>query len=396
MSDEWDSEESSEVADKTLGNEFLGTVIENNYMIINKLGCGTFSSVWLSYSLKDKILVAIKIYHPRDYKESLREIEIYNKINNSNINKEYILSSLNIFEINPIIENDNYYNDDETINKHKIIVLPLMAISTYDLLNFFENGLEHKLVLNIIKQLILGIIEFEKINLYHTDLKPENILIYGKTYKMEYIENIINDLKLDINMDYNTLIKYTNLIIEKINEYKDDNGDMIVEKYLNDIKIKLCDFNLSIEYDENNISHNCQTRYYRAPEIIMGYGFNKKSDYWSIPCIIFELLTNDILFDPEKSNNLTTDMAHIYLIIELLGDIPSYMIKNSPNYKLLFNKNKLKGCNGKIKTWKLNDVINEYDLKKTNELNKLIEIMNMMLVIEPNNRYDLNYILNEL
>ena len=96
------SNNSSEVADKTLGNEFENTIIinfnnNNKYIIIYKLGCGTFSSVWLSYSLYINQLVALKIYHPREKEESLRESLIYEKINNSNIDKEYILTSIKIF-----------------------------------------------------------------------------------------------------------------------------------------------------------------------------------------------------------------------------------------------------------------------------------------------------------
>ena len=397
----WSSDNSSETADNILGNEFKGNIIndnnDNKYIIIYKLGCGSFSSVWLSYSLYDKQLVAIKIYHPKDYSESLREIEIYDKINKSNINKDYLLSSLNIFEIEPIITNPNYYNNDDTINKHNVIVLPLMAISTYDLLDYYEDGLDHKIILIILKQLFLGLMEFEKINLCHTDLKPENILLCGRTYKMEYIENYINTLNLNIQMDDEILQNYCKLIQNKIEDYDNDDddnkGDMIIDKYLDNINIKLCDFNLSIEYNKIDYYDDYQTRYYRSPEIILGYKLHKKSDYWSIPCIIFELLTCDILFDPKKTDKMTTDMAHLYLIIELLGDIPEKMIKNSPNYKILFNKNKIKGIDYKIKNWKLNDVILEYDLKNTNELKILINIMNDMLIINPEKRYDLNYFL---
>ena len=356
------SNNSSEVADKTLGNEFENTIIinfnnNNKYIIIYKLGCGTFSSVWLSYSLYINQLVALKIYHPREKEESLRESLIYEKINNSNIDKEYILTSIEIFEIEPIIDNINYYNNDKSINKHHIIVLPLMAISTYDLLDYYDNGIEYDIILTVCKQLILGLIEFEKLNLCHTDLKPENILMCGITYKMEYIENFIKNLNLNINMDDEILNNNIILIKNKLNEYTDGKCDMIIDKYFDNIKIKICDFNLSVDYENLCNYKDFQTRYYRAPEIIMGYNLNKVSDYWSIPCILFELLTGNILFNPEKKNNLIN-------------------VKN------------------KIKYWKLKDIIKKYKLKKSKELVLILKIINIMLVIEPTKRISLKYILD--
>ena len=397
----WCSDDSSETANKDLGNEFKGKIIENNgnkYLIIYKLGYGSFSSVWLSYSIKNNILVAIKIYQPRDYKDSNNEVFIYNKINNSNIDKKYILSSIDVFEIEPIIKDYNYYNNDGSLNNHRIIILPLMAKSTYDLLDYNEDGLNSYITYNIIKQLFLGLKEFEKLNVCHTDLKPENILLCGKTYLIFHIENYINNLKLSYEINNEKLLLINKDILDEIELYKINNinYDKIMDEYLNNVEIKLCDFNLSIEYDKNKIYDDCQTRYYRAPEIILGYNFNNKCDYWSIPCIIFELLTGDILFDPEKTEKLTTDIAHLYLIIELLGDIPYEMINNCPNYNLLFKNNKLININKKIKLFKLIDVLKEYNLDINNEYFKqLFLLMDEMLIINPLHRNNLDYYINK-
>jgi serine/threonine protein kinase len=211
---------------------------------------------------------------------------------------------------------------------------------------------------------------------------------------MYHIEQYINNLNINNIMDNNKLLLINKDILDEIELYKINNinYNKIMDEYLNNIEIKICDFNLSIEYDLNNKDNECQTRYYRAPELILGYNFNNKSDYWSIPCIIFELLTGDILFNPEKTELITTDIAHLYLIIELLGDIPQNMIKNCPNYKLLFKNNKLININKKIKSFKLIDVMKEYDLNINDEyLNKLFLLMDEMLKINPSERNNLDY-----
>ena len=37
---------------------------------------------------------------------------------------------------------------------------------------------------------------------------------------------------------------------------------------------------------------------YRCPEVIIGSKYDTSADMWSFACIIFEMLTGDLLFDP--------------------------------------------------------------------------------------------------
>ena len=81
-----------------------------------------------------------------------------------------------------------------------------------------------------------------------------------------------------------------------------------------------------------------QSRYYRAPEIILNNKYDEKIDVWSIGCIAFELVTGDILFDPEKSSEFSRDFQHLYLIEEIIGKIPSSMIRKSPRKSEFYDK----------------------------------------------------------
>lgn len=38
------------------------------------------------------------------------------------------------------------------------------------------------------------------------------------------------------------------------------------------------------------------TRYYRAPEVVLGMGYTEKVDIWSIGCIMAEMISKEILF----------------------------------------------------------------------------------------------------
>lgn len=67
-------------------------------------------------------------------------------------------------------------------------------------------------------------------------------------------------------------------------------------------KIKLCDFGSCISVDEIGITEYMASRFYRAPEIMLGCKFNQAIDVWSAGVSLFELYTGKVMF-PGRSNN---------------------------------------------------------------------------------------------
>jgi serine/threonine-protein kinase PRP4 len=51
-----------------------------------------------------------------------------------------------------------------------------------------------------------------------------------------------------------------------------------------------------LTFDEANLVDYMQSRYYRAPEIVLGCPYDAAIDMWSAACTIFELYTGKILF----------------------------------------------------------------------------------------------------
>ena len=415
---------------KTNGNEFFGEVLNNRYLILKKLGYGSFSSVWMAYDINENLLVAIKIINPSDYKEGLLEIRTYKRL--ENLDTTYLLTMLNCFEVTPIHSKyftPEYKNTHKKLRNHIVIILPLLACSTFDLLKCkeYENGLPLEIATKILEQTILGIKELEKHNLMHTDIKPENILTCGLNREAELLlktiqdidiknvhrlqfEKIINKLSNSNknNTDDEWLISYkiykeiTRTIIKFIkNDMQEIKKQMrnckVSSKYLKNIQIKICDFNLVIDADENidNILQ-IQTRYYRAPEIILGCGLDKKTDYWSIGCVFFELLTGDILFDPDKDKEFSRDVHHMYLIEELMGPMPKFMTNDSKIYNsngFLINVGK------RVKRWPLTEMIKEnYDNLGLNDhkVNDVIDLIQLTLQLIPANRANLDTLLGRL
>lgn len=85
--------------------------------------------------------------------------------------------------------------------------------------------------------------------------------------------------------------------------------------------LKLCDFGNAMFSGKNEITPYLVSRFYRAPEIILGLSYDHPMDIWSVGCCLYELYTGKVLF-PGPSNN---DMLRLHM--ELKGPFPKKMLR---------------------------------------------------------------------
>lgn len=438
------------------GEEFRNSVLNNKYCLIDKIGYGSYSSVWLAYCISDNKYYAIKIQNAEDYDEGLMELKILRRI--KELNNPKLINLVEGFEV---IKKDNikkkirkgkkiFIRKTVDVKKFICMVLPLMAGSVYSLIKEgkYKNGLDNKLLKICMTTLLHSVNDLHnKLKLCHTDLKPENMLVNGMSVKVtelveEYskvdlksvyefnlhkemeekklnIKNAnhkkkIRKLKSRILRDCHKKILDNMLILnyesdsecnsvtesesgsepeieslsiensddeneESSSDNRDDNFSVIDEKYLVNCDVKLTDFGSNIKISDLD-NEELQTRYYRAPEVILGLNYTEKIDIWSIGCILFELYTGSILFDPDKDKDFSRDFHHLYLIEELCGIIPKEMIKRSPRKDEFFTKCKLK-CNKKIDNINIESIINKDKIDSF-----IIEIIKKCLTVNPKDR----------
>ncbi|KAL3336721.1 hypothetical protein AABB24_029404 [Solanum stoloniferum] len=85
--------------------------------------------------------------------------------------------------------------------------------------------------------------------------------------------------------------------------------------------LKLCDFGNAMFAGKNEITPYLVSRFYRAPEIILGLSYDHPMDVWSVGCCLFELYAGKVLF-PGPTNN---DMLRLHM--ELKGPFPKKMLR---------------------------------------------------------------------
>ena len=86
-------------------------------------------------------------------------------------------------------------------------------------------------------------------------------------------------------------------------------------------KCKLIDFGNAVQVDEIPRIAELLARFYKPPEVILGYSLDFGIDMWSTACSLYELYTGGLLFNGNSDNSMLKQM------MELKGSLTQKMLK---------------------------------------------------------------------
>jgi len=172
---------------------------------------------------------------------------------------------------------------------HYCLVFECLGMSLYDFLKRHAyRPFPMYCVQDFARQMLEAVDFLHGFDLIHTDLKPENILLSSN-------EETTHRL-----------------------------WDGKVQRVPVRTKVKVIDFG-GATYNDEKKSSIINTRQYRAPEVILGWGWSYPSDLWSVGCIIAELYRGELLF-------ATHDNAeHLALMERAVGPFPRECLDRSTN-----------------------------------------------------------------
>ena len=104
----------------------------------------------------------------------------------------------------------------------------------------------------------------------------------------------------------------------------------VMLKQANRSVIKVIDFGSSCMTDERVYTY-IQSRFYRAPEVILGLPYSTAIDMWSFACILAELYTGYPLFPGED------EAEQIQCIMEVFDQPPSQILAHATRRKVFFD-----------------------------------------------------------
>lgn len=159
------------------------------------------------------------------------------------------------------------------------------------------------------------------------------------------------------------------------------------------IQIEIADLGNACWYDEHYTS-SIQTREYRSPEVLLGAPWGCSADIWSAACLIFELITGDLLFEPDEGHSYSKDDDHIAQIMELLGDLPPYLLVQGRYARTFFNSRGYLRNISKLKHWPLKNVLHEKYNFSLGESQEIADFLIPMLEMDPRKRADAGGLVN--
>ena len=322
-SDESDGSLSSE-DESEISKDWVYKWLNSRYLIVKYLGRGTFCRTWLAYDINEFRFVALKMYFPKYYEDSLNELKINKKLVTNN-------------HVVKLLDNFLYEN-------HNCLVFQLLGITILDLNDYYDSKIPLNILKKIVYQTIMGLDELHKNNIIHCDLKPENIMLDCLPNIIKEITNLhgLKESYLKFVSDnlpegYESFNKSKKKKVKKKVKTKSNNlfsellknrisnlneNDRTFKVNIDAINVYLIDLGNS-EILGNDNEDEIMIRSYRPPENIMNNFYNEKADIWSLGCIIYELLTDEYLFDIDRDLSYSDkNRVHLAQMEEFLGKIP--------------------------------------------------------------------------
>lgn len=324
------------------------------YIVVKQLGWGHFSTVWLCYDQQKKIIAAVKIQKSESHYTAAAkdEIKLLSRISERDPNQEQpVLHLLDHFEVHG------------PNGKHVCLAFEVLDRSLLSLIRRYEHkGAPLPLVKKLSRQLLQALAYIhDKCGIIHTDIKPENVLFVPPPEKYQKLQEkaiafvsqereMITSLKSSAseleNLSRNQKKRHRHKDKMRIRKARQEIALNTTDKktdrtctterskvYEKDeifqhAHVKLADFGNAC-WQEKHFSEDIQTRQYRSPEVLIGYGYDVSADIWSAACVIFELITGDYLFDPQSGKRYSRDegkRSNIDMLKELSSHVRSFSV----------------------------------------------------------------------
>lgn len=410
---ESDEDESGGYIDKNYGDFNYGDIIANRYVLIKKIGYGTFSTVWLAYLLdvnsQHKKFFAIKVHHQEYYSYGMSESSFLMKLRSFDIPCVTLYETLNFIPLN------------STSNKASVcFVFDLMTCSVDALFKMrqYEDGLPEDVVVSFTKQIVETLIQIKNRGYFYTDVRPENMLVQTKNDQMDEFCRRFNELEYDkrwrdtceqilkdkgFNLKKKKHKEAFNNIKRKLSIELVKQTVKPIEEAVENIsrnirvdtntKVYLSDFGNVLKSEKYNDDFNIQSRNYKAPEVLLCIPYTFTVDVWSLGCCIYEMLTGNYCIDPKETKYYTIESNQLFWMIELLGQFPKYMAQNANTEEKHFFKSGKFRCDDMEKDWSISKAI---DAEGVDISDKMLDILQSTLVLDFKKRITFEELLEKL
>uniref|UniRef100_K3WT40 non-specific serine/threonine protein kinase n=1 Tax=Globisporangium ultimum (strain ATCC 200006 / CBS 805.95 / DAOM BR144) TaxID=431595 RepID=K3WT40_GLOUD len=244
-------------------NTTVGEVLNGSYRVLGIVGKGVFSTVLrcarIIQSKDERDVVAVKLIRNNDVMRDAAQTEVRLL---KELGEKDPRDKKHCVRLLDTFEHRN----------HVALVFEPMQMNVREAMKKFggKGGISIQAVRVFSKHLLIALNHLESCSIVHADIKPDNILLDEKQ-----------------------------------------------------TTIKLCDLGSAFKVDEGKQDPTpyLVSRFYRAPEIVLGLPYDKSVDMWSVGCCLYEMFTGKVMFPGSTNNEM------LKLFMELKGKIPNKLIK---------------------------------------------------------------------
>lgn len=418
----------------------------NRYTIIQKLGWGQFSTVWLAKDNVTNCYIALKIQKSSQHytEAAMDEINILIKTTKNNDDPEW-LRSLEEYGIltsergSYVVQLLSHFSHKGTNGRHICMIFELLGVNLLEIIKLYEyKGIPIPIVRTIARQVLIGLDYLHRIcGVIHTDIKPENILLQltqaqlSELITQGYFSNkfpyeLPSDLPIeDPSMELGHFhVDGVKKVVKRRRYSKRPCGEELDEenqarsksvhseesveetsqssrrrkswnfdrdivkphpKLKENLMVKIADLGNAC-FGKKHYSTIIQTRQYRSPEVILGIKYGFSADMWSFACMIVELITGEFLFEPTSGADYSKNSDHLAQMWEALGTFPVQWAKKGKKYNKYFNsRDKLRNIS-LIRIWVLKDILIQKYRIVPSEAEGICEFVKGMLTFQPEYR----------
>jgi len=389
------------------------------YVLVQKLGLGSYAIVWKAWDSMEARFVAIKIGRCGDAYRSalLDEAERLGVTLEGKADRGVaFLEALRVFEVAGLH------------GVHVCIVLPLRGPTLQSILDMFaatKTIVPLELVLRWTAELATQLQDLHGRGFIHTDLKPDNVL-FVEPFSLPQT-TVTDPRQLGLKEFEDPMLELALAALHGLKDkqlrraqkrvarlkasaangtrdptffclYASASNMQTLLGVLRTQHVMLADLSNAVhESDVDETSRKYNSTQYRCPEVLLWLPFGPASDLWSFGCLVFDMATTDVLFDPKRDprGKYSRDDDHVAQMVELIGVPPPQVLKDhelaafhgkvKPFFKLDFVDNPMRRI-PLLKPWNIVSVLKDkYDFSDARSA-VVSKLMTSVLTWNPDDR----------